>query len=82
MLLHGNEKLEEEISNLFNLYIEETGETVPSNIQGVYMEDIAAVEDFVQAGNFIYDFDIDDRSMIGQPTTGSVGKHSNTVHFC
>ena len=33
--LHGNEKLEEEISKLFNLILAKTGGTDPTNFRGV-----------------------------------------------
>ena len=52
------------------------------------MEDIAAVEDIVQAGVFFCDINFADGSMIGEYAR-SVGKYSNTVlllpyisHFC
>ena len=38
------------------------------------MEDIAAVEDFVQADIFLYDMDIVDGSTIGELARRSVGK--------
>ena len=58
-----------------------TGGTHPANFRGVCMEDIAAVEDSVQADIFLYDFDILDGSMIGEFARKSVRKHSNTVRL-
>ena len=78
--LHGNERLEEETSKLFNRFLEKTGGTDPANFRGVCKEDIAPVEDIVQAEFFLYDFDIVDGSMIGE-LGRSVGKHSNTVQL-
>ena len=43
------------------------------------MEDIAAVEGFVQADFFLYNIDIVDGSVIGELAGRSVGKHANTV---
>ena len=77
--LHGIERLEEETSNLFNLFFETTGGTDPGNFRGVCMEDITAVEHIVCADIFLYDIDIIYRSMIGEIARRSAGKHSNTV---
>ena len=78
--LHRNERLEEETSKLFNLVFEKTGGTHPANFPGVCMENIAAVEDIVQADIFLYYIGIVDGSMIGK-LARSVGKHSNTVRL-
>ena len=45
------------------------------------MEDVAIVEDIVQADFFLYDIDIVDGSMIGEVDRWNVGKHSNTVQL-
>ena len=45
------------------------------------MEDIAALEDTVQADIFLYDIDIVDRSTIGKLVRMSAGKHSNTFRL-
>ena len=79
--LQGTERLEEETSKLFNLFLKKTGGTDPANFRGVCMEDIAAVEDNVQADIFLYDIDIVDGSMIGELVRRSVGKHSNSVRL-
>ena len=47
--LHGNERLREETSKLFNLCLEKTGGTDPTNFRGVCMEHIAAMQDIFQA---------------------------------
>ena len=80
---HGNERLEEETSKLAVLLFATTGGTDPANFRGVCMEDkdIAAVEDIVQAGFFLYDFEVVDESMAGKLGRRSVGKHSNTVRL-
>ena len=50
--LHGNEKLEEETSNFFNLFLNNCGEGDPSKVQGVDMTDIPKVEDLLQLNIF------------------------------
>ena len=78
---HGNEGLEEETSQVFNLFPEKTGGTEPANIRGVCIEDIEAVEDFVQVDNFQYDIDILDASMFGELAGRSIRKYFNTVRL-
>ena len=79
--LQGNQRLEEETSKLFDLFIEKTSGTDPTNFQGYCMEYIAAVEDIAQEDIFLYDIDIGDGSMIGELAGRSVRKHSNTVRI-
>ena len=79
--LQGNERLEEETSKLSNLFLEKTGGTDTANFRGVCMEDIAAVEDIVQADNFPYDIDIVDGSVIGEFARRSMGNYSKTVRL-
>ena len=42
--LHGNERLEEETSKIFNNFLNKCGEADPSKFQGVHMTDIPKVE--------------------------------------
>ena len=53
--LHGNEKLEEETSKIFNLFLNNCGEGDPSKFQGVHMTDIPKVEEMLHLSIF---FDI------------------------
>ena len=62
--LHGNERLDSETLNLFNLFLEKSGGTDLADFRGVRIEDIAIVEDIVPADTFLYDFDIVEGSMI------------------
>ena len=64
MHFHGNERLEEETSEFFNIFLKKSIETDPENFRGVCMEGIAAVEDIVQADILLFDIDIVDGSMI------------------
>ena len=70
-----------ETSNLFNLFLEKTGGTDPANFRGARLQDIAIVEDIVQADIFLYVIDIANGSMIGELEMRSIGKHSNTVRL-
>ena len=45
--LFGNERLEEETSNMFNLFLNNCGEGDPSKFQGVHMTDIPKVEEML-----------------------------------
>ena len=63
--LHGNERLEEETSKLFNLFLVNSTNRDPSKVQGVCMDDIPSVEDIVGINNFIYDIDLYDGAMVG-----------------
>ena len=51
--LHGNERLEEETSKIFNLFLNNCGETDPSKFQGVHMTDIPKVEEMWQLNIFL-----------------------------
>ena len=55
--LHGNERLEEETSKLFNLFLVNSTNPDPPKFQGVCMDDIASVEYIVSINIFIYDID-------------------------
>ena len=50
---HGNERLEEKTSKLFNLFFINSTNPDPSNFQGVCMEDIPSVEDIVGINIFM-----------------------------
>ena len=77
----GNERLEEETSKVFNLFPKKLVGFDTANFRGVFMEDNTIVEDIVQADILLYDIDIVDGSMIGEPARRSVGKHSITVRL-
>ena len=79
--LHGNERLEEETSNLINLFLRKISGIDPAIFRSVCMEDISPVEGYVWADIFLYDFVIVDGYMIGELARRSVGKQSNTVRL-
>ena len=50
--LFGNERLEEETSKFFNLFLNNCGEVDPSKFQGVHMTDIPKVEEMLKLNIF------------------------------
>ena len=87
--LHGNERLEEETSKLFNLFLVNSTNHDPSKFQGVCMDDIPSVEDIVSINIFIYDIDLIDGAMVGELARRSIKKYEKNVqlirynsHFC
>ena len=64
--LHGNKKLEEETSKIFNLFQNNSEERDPSKFQGLYHTDIPKVEDLLQLNIFLYDIDFVDGELSGE----------------
>ena len=79
--LHGNERLEEETSKLFNLFLVNSTNPDPSKFQGVCMDDIPAVEDIVGINIFIYDIDLIDGEMVGELARRSIKKYEKNVQL-
>ena len=50
--LFGKERLEEETSKIFNLFLNSCGEADPSKFLGVHMTDIPKVEEMLQLNIF------------------------------
>ena len=73
--LNGNERLEEETSKLFNLFLINSTNPDPSKFQGVCMDDIPSVEDIVGINIFIYDIDLIDGAMVGELARRSIKKY-------
>ena len=73
--LHGNERLEEETSKLFNLFLVNSTNHDPSKFQGVCMDDIPYVEDIVSINISIYDIDLIDGAMVGELARRSIKKY-------
>ena len=66
LLLHSNEKLEEETSKVFNLFLNNSEEGDVSNFQGVHLNDIPKVEALFQLNISLYDIDFLDGELIGE----------------
>ena len=70
--LHGNERLEEETSRIFKLFLNICGEADPTKFQGVHMTDIPKVEELLQFNIFLQDIDFVDGELIGELARGSI----------
>ena len=70
--MHGNQQLEEKISNLFNLYINKMDGLSAGQFQGVQMNDIPFVEDLLTLNKVLYGNDIVDGNNIGELVGRSV----------
>ena len=79
--LHENERLEEETSKLFNLFLINSTNPDPSKFQGVCMDDIPSVEDIVGINIFIYDIDLIDGAMVGELARRSIKKYEKNVQL-
>ena len=77
--LFGNERLEEETSKIFNLFLNNCGEADPSKFQGVHMTDIPKVEEMLQLNIFLYDIDFVDGELIGELARRSFQKFEKSV---
>ena len=79
--LHGNERLEEQTSKLFNLLLVNSTNPDPSKFQGVCMDDIPSVEDIVGINFFMYDIDVIDGAMVGELARRSIKKYEKNVQL-
>ena len=79
--LQGIERLEEETSKLFNLFLVNSTNPDPSKIQGICMDDIPSVEDIVGINIFIYDVDLIDGAMVGELARRSIKKYEKNVQL-
>ena len=79
LYLHGSEKLEEETSRKFNLFLNNSKEGDVSNFQGVHLSDIPKVEDLCQLNIFLYDIDFVDGGLIGELCRRSNQKYEQSV---
>ena len=77
--LHGNLKLEEETSKIFNLFLNNCGEGDPSKFRGVHMTDIPEVEEMLHLNIFLYDIDSVDGELIGELYRRSIQKSEKSV---
>ena len=77
--LHRTERLQEETSKLFNLFLVNSTNPAPSKFQGVCMDDIPSVEDIVGIIIFIYDIDFIDGAMVVELPRRSIKKYEKNV---
>ena len=79
--LHGNERLEEETSKLFNLFLVNCTNPDPSKFQGVCMDGIPSVEEIVGINIFIYDIDLIDGAKVRELARRSIKKYGKSVQL-
>ena len=79
--LHGNQRLEEKASKLFNFFINKRDELSPNQFQGVPLNDIPNVEDLLTLNILLYDIDIVDGNIVGELARRNVQKHENTMRL-
>ena len=79
--LHGTQRLEEETSKFFNLFINKMDGLSPNQFQGVHMNDIPTVEDLLTLNILLYDIDTVDGNIVGELASRSVQKYENTVRL-
>ena len=77
--LHGNEKLEEETSKIFNFFLNNCVEGDPSKFLGVQMTHIPKVEDLLQLNIFFYDIDFVNGELSGELCRRSIQKFEKSV---
>ena len=77
--LFGNERLEEETSKIFNLFLNNCGKGDPSNFHGVHMTDNPKVEEMLQLNIFLYEIDFVDGELIGELVRRSFQKFEKSV---
>ena len=79
--LHGSQRLEEETSKLFNLFINKMDGLSADQFQGVHTNDIPTVEDVLTLNIVLYDINFVDGNIIGELATRSVQKYDNTARL-
>ena len=79
--MHGNQRLEEETSKLFNLFINKMDGLSVDQFQRVHMTDFLFAEDLLTLNIVLYDIDIADGNIIGELARRSMQKYNNTVRM-
>ena len=79
--LHGTQRLEQETSKLFILFINKLDGLNPNQFQGVHMNDIPTIEDLLTINIVMYDIDFVDGNIIGELARRSVHIFENNVRL-
>ena len=79
--LHGNQRLEEETSKLFNLFFSKMDGLNPNQFHGFHMNDIPTDEDLLTLNIVLYDMDNVDGNFIGELARRCVQKNEKTVRL-
>ena len=77
--LNGNEKLEEETSKIFNLFLNSSEEEDISKFRGVHLNEIPKVEDLLQLNIFLFDIDFVNGELIDELCRRGIQKYENSV---
>ena len=77
--LFGNERLKDETSKNFNLFLNNCGEADPSKFQGVHKTDISKVDEMLQLNIFLHDIDFVNGELIGELARRSIQKFEKSV---
>ena len=78
--LHGNQLLQEETSEIFNLFIKKMDGLNPDQFQ-FHMNDVPTVEDLLSLIMVLYDIDLVDGKIIGELARRSMQKYEKTVRL-
>ena len=77
----GNQRLEEETSQIINLFIKKKDGLSADQFQGLHMNDFPIVEDLLTLNIFLYHIDIVDGNLVGELARRSVQRYENTVRL-
>ena len=78
---HGTQRLEEETSKQFKLFIKTMDGLSADHFQGVHMNDVPSVEDLLILNILLYDIHIVDGNIVGELARRSVQTYENTVRL-
>ena len=79
--LHGTQRLKEETTKLFNLFINKVDGFSADQFQGVHTNDIPFVEDLLTLNILLYDIDFVDGNIVGELARRSVQKYEYSVRL-
>ena len=78
---HGTQRVENEMSKLFILFLIKMDGLSPTQLQGVHMIDIPTVEYLGTLDILLYDIDIVYGNIVGELARRNVQKYENTVRL-
>ena len=79
--LFDNDRLEEETSKVFNLFVNNSTNPDPSKFYRVCMDDISSVQDIIGINFFIYIIDLIGSAMVGELARRSIKKYEKNVQL-
>ena len=79
--LHGTQQLEEETSEIINLFINKIDGSSADQFRGVQMNAIPFVQDLLALNIVLYDINIVDGTIIRELDRRSLQKYNNTVRL-